>query len=525
MRTPALLHEVLEAAPAGMLTARATPRGTDVPVLGSVLLDVTDTQPPDVAGGILHMVGVLPDDARAATLIEQVAELGYAAVAVKRRGRSLIELADQASALGLAVLEVTDEAGWSAVHAAVTSAIGAAGLRTSATRASATDSLHEVANVVAAAFGGSVSIEDLDRRVLAYSSLPGQRIDAYREAGILQRVVPSKETDRQQYQRVYNTPGVVRFPESGDELPRSVTAIRAGDIPLGTIWAIEPADDVTDAQLQALQDGATVAAVHLLRLRHADEIGQLARGDALISLLDTNLPTDTLLARIGLSPGPARLMLAAPTDPVARTQLATVSAAAGRYLAAYAPSAVIATIPGWAAILIPDRDQAETLRLAHGIANEATRALGSAVRVAYSSPGVYPSALADLYTEVMETATVAESLDYPDAVVHVTDIADHVLLRAIDDVIAERPHLDSPPVTRLLEHDDAHGSDLAVTLLTWLEEESDVRAAAERLGTHVNTVRYRLRRAFAVMGHPAWDPDTRLTTWLRLRRALHRDLR
>jgi hypothetical protein len=299
-----------------------------------------------------------------------------------------------------------------------------------------------------------------------------------------------------------------------------VTAIRAGDIPLGTIWAIERDEGVTAPQSQALTDGAAVAAVHLLRLRHADEIGQLARGDALVSLLDSNLPTDTLLARIGLSPGPARMLLAAPTDASSRTQLATVSAAAGRYLAAYAPSAVVATLPGWIAMLLPDRGDTETQRLARGVAAEATRALGGPVRVAYSSANVYPSALADLYTEVMETATVAESLDHGEPIVHVTDIADHVLLRAIDDVIAERPRLDSPPVTRLLEHDAAHATNLAVTMLTWLEQESDARATAEQLSTHVNTVRYRLRRAFAVMGHPAWDPDTRLTTWLRLRRAL-----
>ena len=520
MRAPARLAEVLDSAPAGMLSALSTPRGLDVPVLASVLLDVTDSEPADVEGGILHLVGVLPDDPRAPDLIAQGGALGYAAVTVKRRGRSLVELAALAAGHGIAVLEVTDDAGWSAVHAAVASAIGAAGLRTSAHRASATDELHEVANAVAAAFGGSVSIEDLDRRVIAYSSLPGQRIDAYREAGILQRLVPSKDTDRQQYQQVYNAPGIVRFPQSGDELPRSVTAIRAGDIPLGTIWAIEPDVGVSDRQLQALSDAAAVAAVHLLRLRHADEIGQLARGDALVSLLDSNLPTEALLARIGLSPGPARMMLAAPTDPAARTQLSTVAAAAGRYLAAYAPSAVVASLPGWACILVPDRGDAEAQRLARGVSDEAARALGGSVRVAYSSADVYPAELARLYAEVMETAAVAEALQHAAPIVHVTDIADAVLLRTIDDVIAGRPHLDSPHVGRLLAHDAQHGSDLSRTLLAWLEEQGDARAVAERLSTHPNTVRYRLRRAFEVMGHPAWDPDSRLMTWVRLRQAL-----
>lgn len=520
MRASATLADVLDGVPAGMLTARAAPQGDDVPVLGSVLLDVTDSIPPDIQGGILHMVGVLPDDPRVPDLIQAVGDLGYTAVAVKRRGRSLLALADVASGRGVAVLEVADDAGWSAVHAAVTSVIGAAGLRTSSSRASATDELHEVANAVAAAFGGSVSIEDLDRRVIAYSSLPGQRIDAYREAGILQRAVPSKDTDRQQYQQVYNAPDIVRFPAAGDELPRSVTAIRAGEIPLGTIWAIEPDEGVTDKQLQALRDGAAIASVHLLRLRHADEIGQLARGDALVSLLDSDLPTDVLLARIGVSPGPTRMLLAAPIEPGSRTQLATVSAAAGRYLAAYEPSAVVATIPGWTCVLTPDRGEAGAERLAKGVSDEAGRALGSSVRVALSSSHVYPSGLSAMFAEVMETATVAEAHGHPAATVQMADIADEILLTAIDDLVASRPNLASVPVSLLLEHDARTHGNLAETMLTWLEEQGDVRACADHLATHPNTVRYRLRRAFAVMGHPAWDADARLITWIRLRHAL-----
>ena len=79
MRAPARLAEVLDSAPAGMLSALSTPRGLDVPVLASVLLDVTDSEPADVEGGILHLVGVLPDDPRAPDLIAQGGALGYAA--------------------------------------------------------------------------------------------------------------------------------------------------------------------------------------------------------------------------------------------------------------------------------------------------------------------------------------------------------------------------------------------------------------------------------------------------------------
>jgi hypothetical protein len=52
------------------------------------------------------------------------------------------------------------------------------------------EELFALANAVAAVIGGSVAIEDLDHRVLAYSSIPGQRIDDLRRRGILERRVP-----------------------------------------------------------------------------------------------------------------------------------------------------------------------------------------------------------------------------------------------------------------------------------------------------------------------------------------------
>ncbi len=516
--TPALLSDVLAAAPSGMLIAMSAPLGTDIPVTGSVLLDVTEASPPDIVGGVLLMVGVLSDDAAALRLVRQAGTMRYSAVVVKKRGRSMIDLVSTGSEVGIAVLQVVDEVGWSAVHAVVVSAIGAAGRRIGASSSGTGDELHALTNAVASLFGGSVAIEDLDRRVIAYSSIPGQRIDALREAGILQRAVPSRPADRQKYQHIFATSGPVRFPVADDELARSAIAVRAGDVPLGSIWVIEGTADITDDHLRSLEEATQVASVHLLRLRHADEIGLLARGDALVSLLDSHLPTDTLMARIGMSPGPARMMLVSTVDPAARAQLPLVSAAAGRYLMAYSPSAVVASLPGRACLLLPDHGNADADRLAAGVCSEATRAAGSAVRVSCGSAAVYPADIASMFTEVTEVAAVAESIRYRSGVVHMSDIADHALLRTINDVIAERPRLQSPAIELLMEHDDEHRGALAPTLLAWIEEQGDARRTGERLSMHANTVRYRVRRALELMGNPSMDPDARLVMWLRLRR-------
>lgn len=473
---------------------------------------------PEHPGAVLLMVGLLPDDAGAEDVVRSAGRNGYAGVITKCRGRSLISLVNVASEAGIAVLQVADETAWTGVDAVVASVIGAAGLGAGPSRADAAADLHAAANAVASVFGGSVAIEDLDRKVLAYSSIPGQRIDALREAGILQRLVPMGPNDRREYHQIFASPTAVRFPLQGEELPRSAVAVRAGGVPLGSIWAIESEEGATEQQLQTLEESARVVSVHLLRLRHADEIGQLARGDALVSLLDNNVPSETLMARIGLAPGPARLLLLSTADPAERSQLHVVTAAAGRYLLAYSPGAVVASLPGWTCLLVPEHGAKAAEKLAVGIHAETSRAVGSEVRVAYSSAAIFPQGLAAMFAEVMEVASVAAATRYPLPVVHVSDIADQLLLKTVNDAIAERPLLANAQVDALMDYDVEHRSALAPTLLAWIEEQGDPRKAAQRLSIHSNTVRYRVRRALEVTGGEPVNADARLALWIHLRR-------
>ena len=53
-------------------------------------------------------------------------------------------------------------------------------------------------------------------------------------------------------------------------------------------------------------------------------------------------------------------------------------------------------------------------------------------------------------------------------------------------------------------------------MLAWLDAMGDVRAAAERLTVHPNTLRYRVRRAVAVGGLVLDDPRARLVHHLQL---------
>lgn len=116
----------------------------------------------------------------------------------------------------------------------------------------------------------------------------------------------------------------------------------------------------------------------------------------------------------------------------------------------------------------------------------------------------------------------------PDAVLRADDIPSGVAfgmtaaeapLGAVDALcssVFDRPFLRMPQLAALREHDATHGSDYITTLAACLDSLGNVAVSAARLGVHVNTFRYRLRRLVAVSGIDLNDPDERLVCALDL---------
>jgi PucR family transcriptional regulator, purine catabolism regulatory protein len=64
-----------------------------------------------------------------------------------------------------------------------------------------------------------------------------------------------------------------------------------------------------------------------------------------------------------------------------------------------------------------------------------------------------------------------------------------------------------------------HGSraDLLASLRAYLECNGHWDAAAQRLGVHRHTLRYRMRRVEEILGRSLDDPDVRMELWLALK--------
>jgi DNA-binding PucR family transcriptional regulator len=95
---------------------------------------------------------------------------------------------------------------------------------------------------------------------------------------------------------------------------------------------------------------------------------------------------------------------------------------------------------------------------------------------------------------------------------------DLVAQRLVDAVRADR-RLRSGLGARIAADDRERGTELGRTLLAVLRRAGDVRAVAEELSLHPNTVRQRLRRATETYGVDLTHPAQRLVLELELRAA------
>jgi DNA-binding PucR family transcriptional regulator len=149
-------------------------------------------------------------------------------------------------------------------------------------------------------------------------------------------------------------------------------------------------------------------------------------------------------------------------------------------------------------------------------------AAGTAVRVDLAGAlGAQVATVEELPRARRQAHAVLGAAAHPGRCRTLADARSAVVLAHVDAALGTLPDLGSDPLDLLFEHDRNRRTELATTLLAWLDAHGDVTAAAEGLTVHPNTFRYRLSRALAVVGVDLRDPVVRLDVHLRLRRTLH----
>lgn len=124
------------------------------------------------------------------------------------------------------------------------------------------------------------------------------------------------------------------------------------------------------------------------------------------------------------------------------------------------------------------------------------------------------------------TAQSCAALRWADAAhrcVPIQQVRAQVVLDLLGPVLDELPDLGSDPVACLLEQDSRRDKWLVSSLLAWCDAHGDCQAAAQQLGVHPNTLRYRLKAARRAISADLDDPAVRLEIHLRLRAMSRKD--
>jgi DNA-binding PucR family transcriptional regulator len=105
----------------------------------------------------------------------------------------------------------------------------------------------------------------------------------------------------------------------------------------------------------------------------------------------------------------------------------------------------------------------------------------------------------------------------PARVVHIGEVRAHAVLLDLLELASPHAGLRDGRLGDLLAADAEHAAQHVATLRAYLDCGGNVARAADRLGLHPNTLRYRVRRLIELSGLDLEDPDERLVTELQLR--------
>jgi DNA-binding PucR family transcriptional regulator len=521
IRVDTVLRQLLTALGEPLVDIALAPDGLDVPVTGLAIVD-PDDEPDQHRGQLVLLIGARGRDA--ARAVRAVGRAGAATVAVKAGG-SVEELRGAAAEVGVTLLAVRPAVRWERLESLARDVLDAG----PAAGEDGPGDLFTLAQTVALLTRGIVVIEDTASRVLAYSRSDSDaaQVDELRRLSILGWQGPAD------YLRLLREWGVFDRLRAGEEVlqiderpelgirARLAVGIHAGQRFMGTIWVQEGAAPFAERAQDVLLGAARVAAGHLIRRRSQLAPGARWTRELVAGLLDGRTSPDLVAATFGLDEHTPTLVAAfavrAADQATHELSVAELTEVVTVHAAGYRRSALTAAQGARVYAVLPNvpRDRAEPTLVAMcgEVAAMTRRRTGVRVQVGI---GAAADGLAGVAASRAEADRVLDAMGADDDVAVFGDLRAEVLLNQTLGLLQASPDLRDPAVARLVEYDRAHDADLVGSVLAWLDAMGDVRAAAERLTVHPNTLRYRLRRAAAVGGLALDDPRSRLMHHLQL---------
>ncbi|MEU6474947.1 helix-turn-helix domain-containing protein [Streptomyces massasporeus] len=524
------LERLLSVVGVGAVELHTAPRGLRTQVSGVQVLDALE--PVIRPRELLLAIGVDPGSAHAVDVVRRSGAAGAAGVVFgpgrpEPTARALQTAAEES---GTAVLFRTAWCTWAQLVGVLRAGLAAAGAPPMpATSGVPLGDLDSLADAVAALVGGSVTIEDTESRVLAYSSTE-ENVDEMRRLTILGRRVPPWRVAAMReagfFQALWGAGDVLHRPAHGQDPERLVGAVLAGGEALGSIWVAAVAGrPLSPNAAETLRAAARTAAAHLLHHRTHSSDGRLVE-DAARALLEDRGSVEVLAERASLPPREPCAVLAVGTGP----GLSADDGPSGLYglltlhCAALGHRVVVVPAAGGTLVLLggleraAERADGQVRRLGNALADQLSGTTGAAVKVGLGDvvPGLAGAPASRRSAERALRALITAA--GPHSVARCEDVADTVGILQVVDALREVTLPPRTSVARLREFDADHGgSCLVETLRAYLDHFGDVSAASRALGVHANSLRYRLRRIRQVSGLDLESPDARLLAQVQLR--------
>jgi sugar diacid utilization regulator len=531
---PVTLEGLLDNLGRDVIQVVAAPAGLGVVVGEPVIFDAAERSAIS-RGAVVLAVGVRAATGEGDDLVAAAGQSGAAAVVFKMTPE-LEVLARDRDWRDVAVLSVPEEMTWTQLHGLLSLSRFSAATGVGGIAGVPLGDLFALANAIAGVVGGAVTIEDPSRRVLAYSTLGDQPIDAARRGSILGRQVPDSPGMRKLYREVLSTPGVMtadgpalrRVLKGGpselhDLKARSAVAIRAGSQSIGSIWVIHdgPLDEESE---HALLEAARIAVPHMIQARAARDVERRLRAEMLLTVLDGRGSVEEAAARLGFAPSAPFFLVAFEivnaepgVDELQRERLVDLvvvhCGANSRQSSAVALGHIVY------ALLQADRplEQQSLIRLAEQVQAHAGSRLGLVLLAAIGPAADGVRDVRHARREAERVLAVLRGDTRGRTIASSENIRSEVVLDELMELSLEHPSLTQGKLERVLEHDAKHNAAYASTLRAYLDSFGDVPRAAERISVHPNTFRYRMRRLVELFGLNLDDPDERVVLELQLR--------
>ncbi|WP_328457493.1 helix-turn-helix domain-containing protein [Streptomyces sp. NBC_00386] len=519
------LERLLSVMGAGALEPCTTQRGLEAVVEGVTMLD--PLEPGLLRGQMLLAVGIDPGSAAAVDVVLDAAGSAAAAVVFGqgRSGRPADALRAAAEDAGVAVLFRTAWCGWTELVGMLRAGLVLSGIP--ADPAVAPGDLNGLADAVALLVGGAVTIEDVESRVLAYSSTK-EDVDELRRLTILGRRVPEWRVAAMReagfFRALWGSGDVIHRPAHGENPERLVMAVRAGGEILGSIWVAAAGGDLPSHACDTLRSAARVAAAHLLHHRSHRTHARLVE-DAARALLDgwgpagvltelTRIPAHGHCAALAVRPGAS-----CKADGTGRLHALLAVCCGANNL-----TPVVVPVDQGALVLVgalhqDQRRAAEQLaRLGKSLVAQVADASGPEARIGL---GTVVETLADLPASRRSADLALRALLSPGehrTVACASEVAETIALNQMLDTLTGPAPAPETPVARLVALDAGQGGGTMVqTLRAYLDHFGHVPDTARALGVHANSLRHRIGRLTELSGLDLRNPDARLLAQLQLR--------